>query len=311
MTCYHPFPAYQIRIKNKNGKFPVVFDSRIAHQYPSSYVDLIYVPCGRCVGCRLSRCRQWAIRCVHEANLHEKNSFITLTFNDAHLAEDGSLHDEDFVKFMKRLRKKIAPLKIRFFHCGEYGSLHNRPHHHAIIFGYDFPDRQLFNISNGISVYTSLELDNLWRDPVSGESLGFATVGDVTFDSAAYVARYVLKKVGGDAAAEHYQGRKPEYVTMSRRPGIAHDWIVNNFADVYNYDHIVIPEKFDNVKPPKYYDKIFDIYAHESMEIIKAKRKEELSSRPVEPGIRLLQKEKFKLRSLERFKRRYEQNEPL
>ena len=138
MPCYKPLKAYYSKDVNESGKRSLVFTSEKA-LLP---VELM-VPCGRCIGCRLDRSLQWAMRCVHEASMHEDNCFITLTFDDDHLG-DGSLKVSDFQNFMKRLRQAIAPKKVRFFHCGEYGAKLSRPHHHACLFGFDFPDKVLW-----------------------------------------------------------------------------------------------------------------------------------------------------------------------
>ena len=151
------------------------------------------VPCGQCIGCRLERSRQWAIRCVHEASLHTDNCFITLTYSPDCLPSDGSLNHDDFQKFFKRLRKHIAPKKIRYYMCGEYGedlqqpSKLGRPHFHACLFGLDFDDKQLYIVRDDVKLYTSATLEKIWGK-------GFVTIGDVTFESAAYVARYIAKK---------------------------------------------------------------------------------------------------------------------
>ena len=153
---------------------------------------------------------------MHEASLHDENSFLTLTYSDENLPPGGSLHLPDFQNFMKRLRKSIAPKRVRFYHCGEYGDILSRPHYHALLFGYDFDDRKFFAKRNENSVYTSTELSSLWPH-------GFSVVGSVTFESAAYVARYVMKKVTGERSLDHYGGLKPEYTTMSRRPELVRD----------------------------------------------------------------------------------------
>jgi hypothetical protein len=144
VTCYKPLLGYRAAERNEQGKRPLVFN-------PSQgLVDMpIKVACGQCIGCRLERSRQWAIRCVHEASLHEHNSFITLTYNDENLPADGSLDVRHWQLFMKRLRKRHGS-GIRYFHCGEYGSKHRRPHYHACLFGLDFPDKKLWMMRNGI-----------------------------------------------------------------------------------------------------------------------------------------------------------------
>ena len=152
MPCFHPITAYYSRVENPSGKRSLVFNS------DKALVDVpMQVPCGRCIGCRLDRSRDWALRCVHEASLYEFNCFITLTFDDSKLPTcndcrkvescvanrdaGSSLRVCDFQNFMKRLRQFVAPVKIKFFHCGEYGAKLSRPHHHACLFGYDFPDK--------------------------------------------------------------------------------------------------------------------------------------------------------------------------
>jgi hypothetical protein len=224
-----------------------------------------------------------------------------LTYDDDHIPKDRSLHVDDFQKFMKRLRKKYAPKKIRFFHCGEYGDKMGRPHYHACLFGIDFPDRKCYNLSTG-NVMSSDTLKELWP-------FGFNVIGDVTFESAAYVARYITKKVTGDDAIWRYTDidpmtgeilaeYKPEYVTMSRRPGIAKDWLLKYASDVYPSDGVIVRGK--EVKPPKYYDSQFEIIAPEVMKKVKALRKN-VSKEVIDNnyGSRLrvrefIQKEKFK-----------------
>lgn len=249
--------GYRSKEKTEKGKRKIVFNHKFG------YIDQpVTIPCGQCIGCRLERSRQWAIRCVHEASLHEDNCFITLTYNNENLPKDGSLQLSDFQKFMKRLRKHFYGTTIRFFHCGEYGAKFARPHYHACIFGLDFQDKQFLKTVNGNHYYTSPTLHNLW-------SKGFHTIGDVSFESAAYVARYITKKITGKAAVEYYEtgeicettgeifSRKPEYTTMSRRPGIGKKWFDKYMADVFPGDFVLLKDK--KLKPPKYYDKLYEI----------------------------------------------------
>ena len=245
MTCYHPLLAYK-----HEGK--VVFNK------PFAFARGFNLPCGQCIGCRLNYSRQWAIRCVHEAQMHEENCFITLTFNDEALnlrKNPLSLDVEEFQKFMKRLRNKVGN-KVRFFHCGEYGEKNGRPHYHALLFGYDFPDKKLWSKRDDVMLYTSQQLQDLWPH-------GFVTIGNMNFHTAAYVARYIMKKQTGENSEEHYtrwdpltgEGSqiKPEYCTMSRRPGIGATWLEKYKADVYPHDYVVI--NGHKVKPPRFYDK--------------------------------------------------------
>lgn len=245
MTCYHPLLAYK-----HEGK--VVFNK------PFAFARGFNLPCGQCIGCRLNYSRQWAIRCVHEAQMHKENCFITLTFNDQALYDrenPWSLDVAEFQKFMKRLRKKVGK-KVRFFHCGEYGEKNKRPHYHAIIFGYDFDDKILWSKRDDVRLYTSATLQQLWPH-------GFVTIGNVNFHTAAYVARYIMKKQTGEEAENHYMrwdpstgegtAVKPEYCTMSRMPGIGASWLEKYKSDVYPHDYVVV--NGHKVKPPRFYDK--------------------------------------------------------
>lgn len=265
MPCYHPMLAYRSKDgKNENGKWPIVFDPK------EGYSDMtVKLPCGQCIGCRLERSRQWAVRCMHEAQMHDQSCFVTLTFNDFHVR--NTLVKRDFQLFMKRLRKAIEPDKVRYFHCGEYGDMYSRPHHHACLFGFDFPDKVYWKTKNGVDLYISAMLQSLWTDPKTKTSLGYCTIGNVTFESAAYVARYVLKKKFGAQAKEVYKERIPEYVTMSRRPGIGSTWFEKFSSDVYPSDEVVVRKKI-MCKPPKYYDRIYDQIEAISFEAVKRER---------------------------------------
>lgn len=237
MPCYNPLQGYRSRHLNASGKRSIAFNIH------DGFIDQpITVPCGQCIGCRLERSRQWAIRCVHEASLYDENCFVTLTYDNAHLPDDGSLDKTHFQKFMKRLRKYYGNYRLRYFHCGEYGERFARPHYHLCIFGFDFPDKELWKETSGGKLYISDTLNEIWGK-------GYCVLGDVTFESAAYVARYITKKITGDKADEHYVDKKtgvlrlPEYITMSRRPGIGSDWYSKYSTDAFPSDFIVIRGK--------------------------------------------------------------------
>lgn len=221
------------------------------------------MPCGRCVGCDLERSRQWAVRCVHEAQMHEDNCFVTLTYDSLNLPPGGSLDRSAFPLFMKRLRKHVAPQKVRYFHAGEYGDHTGRPHYHACLFGVDFSDKYHWTTRGEFPVWRSETLERLWP-------LGQSEIGSVTFESAAYVARYILKKIRGrsDADLAAYEAayasvdpdtgelfyKEPEYATMSRRPGIGKRWLESFLDDVYTHDSLVV--RGEEMRPPRYYDKV-------------------------------------------------------
>lgn len=319
MPCYHPLHGYRSRSINPTGKRNIVFNQS------EGYKDFpVSVPCGQCIGCRLERSRQWAIRCVHEASLHETNSFITLTYSPEHIPKDNSLVLKHYQDFMKRLRFTfdhednndlgIVQKNIRFFHCGEYGEESARPHYHACLFNCDFPDKVLapWRRRPGANpLYVSPTLARLWPN-------GIHSVGNLTFQSAAYVARYITKKISGGDALLHYNTidsrgeilaeRKPEYVTMSRRPGIGNGWFKKYKGDVYPHDFVILNEK--KLKPPKYYDRLLEREDALLLEKIKSQRAT-LAQLQIENNnaIRLDVREKIQLEKFKRLKRSYEINE--
>lgn len=234
--------------------------------YPNTKTEL---PCGQCIGCRLERSRSWAARCVHEASLYDQNCFVTLTYMDSTVpkTKDGllTLSKKDLQLFMKRLRKKHPDQTIRFFACGEYGDETLRPHYHMIIFNYYPPDALFFQRKKGFNYFLSTELAELWPH-------GQHAVGECNFDTAAYTARYVLKKIGGELAEQHYNGRTPEFCTMSRKPGLGLEWYNRFTSDLYNHDRCVVR---DNLicRPPRYYDRLYDLQQPETMADLKRQRK--------------------------------------
>jgi len=264
MPCFKPLTAYQSLYKDpKTGKGRITFEP-----YVTGFRE-IQLPCGQCIGCRLEKSRQWAIRCLHEASLYDQNCFLTLTYDDAHLPDDNSLVKSHFQKFMKRLRKKYGNTRIRFFHCGEYGERFARPHYHACLFNFDFPDKLVWKDSRENKLYVSPTLNKIWGK-------GYCIIGDVTFESAAYVARYITKKINGKDSDEHYVNketgviREKEYITMSRRPGIGGSWYTKYSTDVFPHDMVIVNER--KVRPPKYYDYLFEL-SGEDLQAIKELRK--------------------------------------
>jgi len=249
MSCFSPLDGWMSTERTPLGKRRVVFAIR------ESFHDLkVTVPCGQCIGCRLERARQWALRCVHEAKLWKENSFVTLTYRD--LPAGGSLLPRDFVLFMKRLRKSREPTRLRFLQAGEYGEL-GRPHHHALLFNCGFPDRKVVAASgSGEPIFRSAELEELWPH-------GFSSIGTVTEESAAYVARYTVAKIrevdravrkeaSGNRRYDE-KGRRLPYITMSRRPGIGALWLDKFYSDVYPRDVMISPKGVKG-RPPRFYD---------------------------------------------------------
>jgi len=231
------------------------------------------LPCGKCLSCRLEKARQTALRCVHEAQMYEKNSFITLTYSDEHL-KSPKLQYNDFQLFVKRLREKInrdyikqygkhnwnlltkeerkvhyESIKISILGTGEYGDTTKRPHFHALIFNWTPSDRQHYRTSdNGDKIYTSATLDSLWglNDPTQRPS----EIGEITFQSAGYVARYATKKLRHGKDGQH------DYEPISKRScknAIGKKWLEKYYKSVFNHGFIILP---DGSKSgiPRYYE---------------------------------------------------------
>lgn len=207
------------------------------------------------------------MRCVHEASLYEENAFVTLTYDQGHVPAGGRLEYQDFQKFMKRLRKHYAQRQIRFYMCGEYGPQLQRPHFHACLFNIDFEDKKPWAITDGGEItYRSETLETLWPQ-------GFSTIGQVNFQTAAYTARYCMKKITGKNAKYYYNELTPEFNHMSLKPGIGAAFLKKWETDIYPNDYVVVSG--NKVKPPKYYDKIYEKKDKEKYEQIKYEREKQ------------------------------------
>lgn len=249
MTCYHPLTALRSADRSATGKRPLVFSSADA-LIEGSFIKL---PCGQCIGCRSDRSLEWSVRCGHEASLHDAKCFLTLTYDEENVPQDFSVDLRHWQLFMKRLRKRFGG-SIRFFACGEYGDDGGRPHYHALLFGFDFPDKKRWAERNGYQTFKSDALAELWP-------YGLCEIGSVTHQSAGYVARYVQKKITGERADDHYSRVspvdgvvyrvKPEFATMSLRPGIGATWFDRFKADAFPSDFLVVDGR--KVRPPIFY----------------------------------------------------------
>lgn len=258
MPCFFPRPYAVLGTNPSTGK--KIIKLLNGHVVPGAENA---IACRQCTGCRLERSRQWAVRCVHEMKQHKTNCFLTLTYRPDALPQNGSLKKRDIQLFMKRLRKKFGQ-GIRYYYCGEYGEQLKRPHYHIILFGHDFADRyEPHKTESGELVWRSHELEKLW-------TYGFSSVGEATFESAAYVARYIMKKQLGKTGVSHYNGLTPEFTDMSRRPGIGKTWWDQNKNVTAATDQVIMRGKA--FKPPEYYDKQFDKHAPEQMADIRRKR---------------------------------------
>lgn len=268
MPCYSPLKGYYSKSRGQSGKRSIVFTRN------SGFTDLaVTVPCGKCIGCRIEKSRQWAIRCTHESKLHDRNCFLTLTYNDENLPLNQSLVKKDLQTFFKALRKKYG--SFRYFASGEYGS-ELRPHYHIILFGLDFSSDRKKHTKNdqGDILFTSETLSKIW-------TAGFHLIGNFSYSSAAYVARYVVKKIGGENADDHYSRVNlctgewfpvlPEFALMSRRPGIGSGWYDKYKNDTFPSDFLIHDGKKHTV-PRFYYDKLKK-ESEQTASKVKAKRK--------------------------------------
>jgi len=242
---------------------------------------------------------------MHEAQMNDENSFITLTYAPHFLPDDLSVNIGHFQDFMKRFRARVDPTRVRYFHCGEYGEQFSRPHYHAIVFGFGFPDRSYYKEVNGARYYTSNFLDDVW-------GLGGCIIGDVSFESCAYVARYVTKKINGEQAHDHYmvldertgevRSITPEYATMSRRPGIGASWFEKFGEEVIHNDSVVA--RGHEMKPPRFYEALYDEL---DLEAVKGERQIEARKRDFDnTPERLRDREVCKTAQVHLLKRGYE-----
>lgn len=220
-----------------------------------SYKKYMLVSCGKCLNCKLNSAKMWSIRIMHELKDWSCASFITLTYDDEHLPKDGSLDKSDLQKFFKRLRKNLQGRKIKYFACGEYGEHTFRPHYHIILFGVGSNEESV--IQKSWSVY---DKDNLEKFSI----LGFIQCGSVSSASAGYVARYTAK--GGLSDEECYKrGIQPQFLVMSRRPGIGSNlanckeyqsWISNTGFCVDKGVKYPIPRYYKSKLEPQLFDKL-------------------------------------------------------
>lgn len=291
MSCYHPLHAFDVGVRTSDNKIKYQIESGSVERvrkknglWTSKYVE---IPCGQCIGCRLTYSREWATRCTLEAEEHKNNYFLTLTYSpenlptrlgsttDGEITQVGTLEPKHLQDFLKRLRiyykRHFGIENIRFFACGEYGEEKHRPHYHVIIFGLPIPDLVYFNTNRKSKeiCYRSPLLEKLW-------TFGIVGVGEVTWESCAYVARYVVKKQKGPNSKDYYAmlNIEPEFVRMSRRPGIALNYYLKNRDKIYETDEIFVARKngVEKAKPSRYYDKKFDIDEPEMMAEIKERR---------------------------------------
>lgn len=246
MTCYRPLKGF--RDLEQGGRL------EFKHPYPGSSRWMSQpARCRRCIGCQTDLARDWSVRCYHESQMHERNCFLTLTYDRAHLPPHGMLNWRDVELFLKRLRKWAGDAHFLFYGVEEYGGVSRRPHYHLCIFGLDFDDRVFTRMSgSGFKVYESATLTRLWGN-------GIAAIGDLTVETASYCTRYATKTDLSDSARPtdyikkadrapwrfDAHGNKYRYVPerqhMSKGRGIGRAWFEKFHMDLWAYDAVILP----------------------------------------------------------------------
>lgn len=291
MACYKPKAAFRHPLGGP-----------LAFHYRKGYAQMT-IRCGNCIGCMIDDSRDWAARCMHEAKLHTHNCFLTLTISPEKLGTRIDLDHRDFQLAIKRLRESAlqggtsdGPQEhnpvlhsrheqraiIRYHMCGEYGPLNSRPHYHANMFGINFADKQPWKKTEaGFQLYKSETLEKIWQ-------LGQCSIGQLSWQTAAYTARYNMKKAGEknkkweiiNPETGEVITREPEYQKMSRNPGIGKDWIKQYKTDVYPRGTIIVNSK--ELTTPRFYDDYYRTLDEGAYAQLKLKRQNEQGKRPVD-----------------------------
>lgn len=249
------------------------------------YWTKIQVPCGTCILCRKEQSRQWAMRITHEAQQHDENSFLTLTYDDDHLPVDNGLRYRDLQLFWKRLRKEIG--KFRYYAVGEYGDKSMRPHYHACLFGHAFTDARIYVREGDKPLWTTMQLQRIW-------GMGHVSVGALNYGTASYTASYIHKKLTSkqqyvkvdETTGELIRLEQPR-AFMSRGgragKGIAAEWIEKWGRGTYDHDHVIM--NGSPSKPAKYYDNKLKEKNEEQFNEIKRERRKN-ATQVTEQGLR-------------------------
>lgn len=278
------------------------------------------IPCGKCIECRLENSRQWATRGYLESIYYKNNYFVTLTYDDQHLPKveemtteegityteqpgiidwHGCLNPKDLELFVKNLRKIMADKKIqaegiRVMECGEYGNqnkenpkLGYRPHYHLILLNCNLPLDTFYNprVDWQKAIHWQNKIiEAAWSEPGTkghpGKQKGICEICEANWNTIAYVARYVTKKIYGDESEDHYamRGQKKEFFRVSNRPGIGRQYYEDHKEEIYKNDRVMIRNRNGTVwvNPPKYYDDLYEQEDPEHMEYIKKKRRKHM-----------------------------------
>lgn len=289
MPCFKPLTAYQFHgdlpvFKHPSGKRRLFFGKQAESFMPQygGVHQVVTLPCGKCVGCLVRRVGEWSLRCVLEAKHWERASFLTLTYRTSELPANRSLLKRDHQTFFKRLRQVLkrehGVSRLKYYMCGEYGERKGRPHYHVVLFGWDFPDRVEVANNPGARdpLFTSALLEAVWGH-------GSVRIGDVTAQSAAYVARYTLKKLRGQRGATFYEAAQqvPPYTACSK--GIGKLEFQRYRADYFPSDEAIEPTTLRACPVPRYFDKLLEAVDSEAFAVVKEARIERaLKADPLE-----------------------------
>lgn len=262
MSCTCPNFAIDLGIvdgKRKIKFLPKRIDSYSLHTLEEKYGKeyILQLPCGHCTSCLLNYARTWAVRCCLEASLYKNNYFVTLTYDDQNLPSNSNQARRDVQLFFKRLRKEFPG--VRYFGCLERGENTHRFHHHIILFNLDLYDVvPLGKRALEGYYYKSRKLSEIWSN-------GFIDIGDVSFNSCGYIARYCMKK--------RFKESKDEFIYMSTKPGIGLGWLEKHLDTCIKYDEIYFNfGNFSKAKLPRYFDKHLEKVNPEAVEQLKRQR---------------------------------------
>lgn len=309
MTCYKPMIRVEDRTKwetaldgHKYHPAKIISSDRLEefdHKFSMGHYKYTQINCGECIGCRLDYSREWANRGYLESLQYKHNYFITLTYDEDHLPEaeevttssgltfteleeyewKGILVPKEFTQFMKNLRQIMKRDYnvdgVRFMGCGEYGGEGARPHYHIILFNCPLPEETFYNprISWGKDVYyQNTIIERAWTK-------GISNICEANWNNIAYTARYITKKINGTGSEEEYaaRGQIKEFFRTSRNPGIAREYYEKNKDEIYKTDQIMIKNKkgVHYVKPPKYFDQLYEKENPKEFEKIRKQRKKQ------------------------------------
>ncbi|QCS36570.1 replication initiator protein [Capybara microvirus Cap3_SP_468] len=257
MSCYSPRYALNCGLDPSTGKKHIKFlPQRVGEDFnvlSNRYgKDLITIPCGKCLSCKIARSKSWALRCVLEASEYTDNYFVTLTYSPEFCPD--KLCKDDLQKFIRSVHDRYG-WNVRYFACGEYGGLTKRPHYHIIFFNLKLDDIRGYTKGRFGGYYMkSQALQKLWNK-------GHIEIGDCSYESCAYVARYTTKK---------FNQNQDEFIIMSKRPGLGFDYYLKHYKDFYQVDRIVAPGVSGSI--PRYFDKLLETVNPSMLEELKANR---------------------------------------